>query len=166
MSVKAKQFLEQKLRETIAECHVPALAATLVRDAGNTIVSAQLGIRKVGASGAGNSIKPTDKFNLGSISKVITAAMIGKLIQGGVGGLRWDTRLVDVYPNLWLAPTVRDAYKNVTIEQMLTHTAGFPFKPVHDTGDDWMLYTPLDMTKAKLKKRRLQYIVASTFDAA
>jgi CubicO group peptidase (beta-lactamase class C family) len=164
MSTKAKQFLEQKLRETLAECHVPALAAALVREGGNTIVSAAQGVRKVGASGAANAVQPGDKFNLGSISKVITGTLMAKLIQEDVGNLRWTTKLGDVYPELWFFPTARDGYKNVTIEQMLAHTAGFPYTPANDEVNDWMNYTPLDMTKSKLKKRRTLYVLNSLLD--
>lgn len=165
MSIKAKQFLEQKLRETIAECHVPALAAALVRESGDTIVSAAQGVRKIGASGAANVIQPGDKFNLGSISKVITGTLMAKLIQEDVGNLRWTTKLGDVFPALWDTPAARDQYKNVTIEQMLAHTAGFPYTPANDEVNDWINYTSADMTKAKLKARRVLYITNSILDA-
>jgi CubicO group peptidase (beta-lactamase class C family) len=165
MSIKATQFLEQKLRETLAECHVPALAAALVRDSGDTVVSAAQGIRKVGASGAANAIQPSDKFNLGSISKVITGTLMARLIQGNVGNLAWSTKLGDVFPQLWFVPAARDGYKHVTLEQMLAHTAGFPYTPANDDVNDWMGYTPLDMTKSKLKTRRLAYVLNSLLDA-
>ncbi|MET0335484.1 MAG: serine hydrolase, partial [Rhizobacter sp.] len=164
MSAKATLFLEQKLRETLAECHVPALAAAMVRDAGGTIVSGQQGVRKVGASGAGNAIQPSDKFNLGSVSKVITGTLMTKLIQDGVGNLNWTTKLGDVFPELWFLPTARDGYKNVTIEQMIAHTAGFPFTPVNDEVNDWENYTALQMNKSHLKQRRREYVLNSILD--
>lgn len=164
MSVKARQFLEHKLRETIAECNVPALAAAMVRN-GTTLVSAQQGVRKLGASGAGNAIQPSDKFNLGSISKVITGNLMGKLIQDGVGNLRWNTTMGEVLPGLWAVPQARDGYKGVTVEQLLVHTAGFPYTPVNDDVNDWLSYTVLDMNKTALKKRRVKYTLTSVFDA-
>lgn len=165
MSTKARQFLEHKLRETIAECGVPALAAAMVRNGGATMVSAQQGVRKLGASGAGNAIQESDKFNLGSVSKVITGNLMGKLIQDGVGGLQWNTRLGDVLPELWVVPQARDGYKNVTLEQLLTHTSGMPYQPESDKVNDWKTYTPLDMNKTALKKRRVQYTLAALLDA-
>ena len=165
MSTKAQQFLEQKLRETIAECAVPALAAVLVRDAGSTIVSGQQGVRKLGASGAGNAIQPTDKFNLGSISKVFTANLIGKLIQDGIGGLQWSTQLGSVYASIWDVPASRDGYKQVTIEQLIAHTSGMPYTPAADQLNDWKTYTAADMTKPKLMARRRTYIKAAVLDA-
>lgn len=164
MSAKAKQFLEQKLRETIAECGVPALAAAMVRN-GATMVSAQQGVRKLGASGAGNAVQPTDKFNLGSISKVITGNLMAKLIQDGVGGLQWSSRLGDVLPELWVLPNARDGYKNVTVEQLLVHTSGMPYQPKHDEGEDWKAYTVLQMHKEHLKDRRRRYSLAAVLDA-
>ena len=160
----AKLFLEQKLRETIAECDVPALGAVLVRDEGDTIVAGQQGIRKVGATGVQNNIQPHDKFNLGSISKVFTGNLIGKLIQNGVGNLQWDTKLIDVYPNISILPGVHSVYKNVTIEQFLVHTSGMPFTPAPDNDKDYLSWTAIDLTKPKLMKRRFGYVTASVLD--
>ena len=130
---RATKFLEQKLRETIDECGVPALAAVLVRDEGEMTVSAQEGIRKVGEKGEQNKIQPHDRFNLGSVSKVFTGNLMGKLIQEGIGGLQWTTKLVDVFPDLALFPLMKKVYKNVTIEQFLVHTSGMPYQPVATT---------------------------------
>jgi CubicO group peptidase (beta-lactamase class C family) len=170
MSIKAEQFLQQKLRETIAECAVPALAAAMVRGPGATMVSAQQGVRKLGTSrkfgtsGAQNAIQPTDRFNLGSISKVFTGNLIGKLIDNGVGGLQWTTRIADVYPSIWDDPASRDGYKNVTIEQLLAHTSGMPYTPATDLVNDWVSYTAADMTEQKLRARRRTYIKAAVLD--
>jgi CubicO group peptidase (beta-lactamase class C family) len=160
----AKLFLEQKLRETIAECDVPALSAVLVRDEGHTIVAGQQGIRKVGATGVQNNIQPHDKFNLGSISKVFTGNLIGKLIQNGVGNLQWDTKLIDVYPTIGIIPGMHSVYKNVTIEQFLVHTSGMPYTPASDNVYDYLSWTAIDLTKPKLMKRRFSYVAASVLD--
>jgi CubicO group peptidase (beta-lactamase class C family) len=162
---RAKHFLEQKLRETIAECGVPALAAVLVRDQGQAIVASQQGIRKVGATGAQNKIQQSDRFNLGSVSKVFTGNLIGKLIQNGVGNLQWDTKLVDIYPTIHTIPGVQSVYKNVTIEQFLAHTSGMPIQPAGDNANAYLNWTVIDLTKQKLKQRRTQYTVAATMDS-
>jgi CubicO group peptidase (beta-lactamase class C family) len=165
MSIKAQKFLEQKLREKIAECHVPALAAAMARNGGSTLISAQLGVRKLGATGATNTVQPSDKFNLGSVSKVFTGNLIGKLIQDGIGGLQWTTPLGDVHADLWALPAARDIYKAITIEQLLTHTSGLPYAPATDDAYDFRNYTALDMTPSKLKARRRQYTLAAVLDA-
>lgn len=163
-SAKPQQFLEQKLRETIAECAVPALAAVLVRKSGATIVSAQQGVRKLGASGAANAVQPTDKFNLGSVSKVFTGNLIGKLIESGKGGLGWTSKIADVYASIWDNPAARDGYKNVTVEQLIAHTSGMPYTPANDDAEDWESYVAADMTKTKLRARRRLYIKNAVLD--
>lgn len=163
-SIKPRRFLEQKLRETISECAVPALAAVLVRDGGNIVVSAQLGIRKVGATGAANAVQPSDKFNVGSISKVFTGYLLGKLIQSGVGGLSWTSKISDVYASIWDDSAARPGYKDVTIEQLMAHTSGMPYTPADDEVDDWWDYTAADMTKSKLRARRRLYVKNSVKD--
>jgi CubicO group peptidase (beta-lactamase class C family) len=160
----AELFLGQKLRETIAECGAPALGAALVRTQGATIVSGQQGIRKVGASGQQNQIQPYDKFNLGSVSKVFTGALMGALIQQGVGGLRWDTRIVDVFPDIQNLPGWRAEYIGVTIEHLMTHTSGMPYQPAHDDANAYLTWPPQELTKPKLMQHRRDYVYAAVID--
>lgn len=164
-TVKARKYLEQKLRETIGECGVPALAAVLVRDGGDAIVSGQQGVRKLGASGDANAVQPNDKFNLGSVSKVFTGNLIGKLIQDGVGGLGWTSKIPDVYASIWDNPASQVLYKTVTIEQLIAHTSGMPYTPAADNVDDWETYTAADMTNNKLRARRRLYVKHAVMDA-
>ena len=157
-------FLEQKLRETIDECAVPALGGVLVTDEGATVVSAQQGIRKVGATGKQNEIQPHDKFNLGSTTKVLTGNLIGRLIQEGIGGLHWTTKLVDVYPNIGLVPGMKSVYKNVTIRQLLAHVSGMPYAPSGDNAEAFQTWTAADLTKPKLMQQRTKYVNAAVRD--
>ena len=127
---RATKFLEQKLRETIDECGVPALAAVLVRDEGEMTVSAQEGIRKVGEKGELNKIQPHDRFNLGSVSKVFTGNLMGKLIQEGIGGLQWTTKTRGCFSGpCTVSAAMKKVYRNVTIQQFLVHTSGMPYQP-------------------------------------
>lgn len=160
----AELFLAQKLRETIAECGVPALGAAMVRAQGATVVSGQQGIRKVGASGQQNQIQPYDKFNLGSVSKVFTGALMGVLIQQGVGGLRWDTRIVDVFPEIQNLPGWRAEYTGVTIEHLMTHTSGMPYQPAHDDSNAYKTWPAQELTKPKLMQHRREYVYAAVID--
>jgi hypothetical protein len=136
---KRPELARATLRETIDECGVPALGAVLVRDEGDMTVSAQQGIRKVGEKGEQNKIQPHDRFNLGSVSKVFTGNLMGKLIQEGIGGLQWTTKLVDVFPDLPLFPLMKKVYKNVTIQQFLVHTSGMRKAPVGDNNDEYVV---------------------------
>lgn len=123
----AESFLAKKLREYLAQTNVPALAAVLVRDAGSTIVSSQQGIRKVGGAGDRNIVQAADRFNLGSISKVFAAHLVGALIDAKVApSLSWQSTLGQVMPDLNF---VNPAYRDVTIDQYSTHVSGMPYTP-------------------------------------
>jgi CubicO group peptidase (beta-lactamase class C family) len=161
----ARLFLQQKLRETIAECGVPALAAVLVRDEGATTVSSQQGIRKVGATGNQNKVLQSDRFNTGSVSKVFTGNLMGELIESGIGSLQWTTKLIDVFPSIGSVPGMHAVYKNVTIQQFLVHTSGMPIAPVADNANAYLGWTAADLTKAKLMQRREDYVEAAVKDA-
>jgi len=76
----ASTFLAGKLREYCVQSNVPALAGVLVWDWGVTVVTGQEGIREVGGSGP-NAIEPQDRFNIGSVSKVLAAQLIGTLFD-------------------------------------------------------------------------------------
>jgi CubicO group peptidase (beta-lactamase class C family) len=122
----AETFLAKKLREYVAQNNVPALAAVLVRDAGRTVVSGQQGIRKVGGIGDRNVVQATDRFNIGSISKVLTAHLIGAMIDANTPGLSWTSTLGQVMPDL---PIPNPVYKDVTIDQYSVHVSGMPGSP-------------------------------------
>lgn len=73
-----------------------------------------------GIAGLDTLLEPHHRFRLASVSKPITAVAILVLVERGRLGL--DTRLVDVLPTV---PSLRDQrVKQVTIEQLLRHTAG------------------------------------------
>ncbi|HKB16146.1 MAG TPA: serine hydrolase domain-containing protein, partial [Planctomycetota bacterium] len=62
--------------------------------------------------------RPDTKFNLASMNKMFTAVSIAQLVQAGK--LRFEDKLIDVlpdYPN-------PEAARKITIEHLLTHTAG------------------------------------------
>jgi CubicO group peptidase (beta-lactamase class C family) len=160
----ATLFLGQKLLETIAEYNVPALAATVVSNNGTKLASAEKGIRKVGASGDQNAIQSTDRFNLGSISKVVTGYLMAKLIQESIGGLKWETTIGDVFPELANLPGWQAAYAAATVQQLLTHTAGFPYEPQNDNPLDYETWTAQDLTRDKLMARRKKYVEAAVID--
>jgi CubicO group peptidase (beta-lactamase class C family) len=96
---------------------LPALAGAIVTDTG--IIDAQaVGCRRYG--GAVN-ITNNDQFHLGSCTKSFTAVLIGTLIDEGV--FTWDTKLTDIFPEI--AGSMRAEYKDVTIRNVLSHSAGF-----------------------------------------
>jgi hypothetical protein len=92
------------------------LAAMVMVD-GKVMSSAADGERKFRS---GVPIELGDRWHLGSITKSITATMIGRLIESGQ--MQWtDTvgeRLSDA--------SIHEDWKPVTLQQLLTHTSGAP----------------------------------------
>jgi CubicO group peptidase (beta-lactamase class C family) len=191
MAYNATTFLEQKVFETIGEYGVPALAAAVVTSQGADNAWAQWGIRKVGgASDYSNLIVRIDKFNLGSISKVVTGFLMTKLIQEKVGGLTWDTTILDVFPDLptdaadWqqeygpqLVTVQPDGtttaaklvwqkyYGQATMPYLLSHSAGFPYSPSTDVDLEWMNYMDQStMNTDSLMARRYLYVEHAVVD--
>ncbi|MGH7152209.1 MAG: serine hydrolase domain-containing protein, partial [Planctomycetota bacterium] len=68
--------------------------------------------------GFGAPNRPGTKFNLASANKMFTAVAIAQLVQAGK--LRFEDRLADVLPDYPHA----EAARKITIEHLLTHTAG------------------------------------------
>jgi D-alanyl-D-alanine carboxypeptidase len=67
-------------------------------------------------------IAANDVFNIGSLTKAMTACVISSVVARGL--LRWDTRIVEALPEL--SGVINTAYLNVTIEQLLAHQGGMP----------------------------------------
>lgn len=106
------QDLAEKIR---TDSKAPALAISVWRDGKfETLVS---GVRKLGVSDAAMI---GDRWLIGSITKSMTATLIGTMIQEGK--LSWDSKLGDLLKDI----PMNDAYKGVTIEQILRHRSGLP----------------------------------------
>lgn len=103
----------------VAEGHgIPGMAAVIVRK--DTVLElAVAGVRRLGES---HKITPDDHFHLGSNAKALTATLLAQLVEAGQ--LSWSTRPVDVLPEL--ADRVDPAYRDITLDQLLTHRAGVP----------------------------------------
>lgn len=95
---------------------LPGLVAAVVQD-GKVVACGAVGTRKLGTD---VPITVNDKIHLGSCTKAVTAAMIATLIEEKK--LSWDTTLAEAFPSQKVAihPDLRD----VTLEQLLTHTSG------------------------------------------
>ncbi|MBI1939255.1 MAG: beta-lactamase family protein [Ignavibacteriales bacterium] len=96
---------------------LPALAAAIVTDTG--IVEARaVGCRRYGGEA---NVTNTDRFHLGSCGKSFTSVLIGVLVDEGM--LEWNTTLPEIFPEY--ANMMRAEYKNVTVKDILSHSAGF-----------------------------------------
>jgi CubicO group peptidase (beta-lactamase class C family) len=110
--------IDELLQGVREQSRVPALAAAVVWS--NHIVAfGAVGIRK---SGATNAVTPRDKFHIGSCTKSMTATLAAMLVEQG--DFSWNTTIGSGFP-AWSAELHSD-YAGVTLEQLLSHTAGVP----------------------------------------
>lgn len=108
--------LSEQVQQLRDERHLVALAAMVLLD-GEIVESAATGKRQIGKDAA---VEINDRWHLGSITKSITATMIARLIEDGK--LDWDDTVADHFPD----DPIHERWKNVTLHQLLTHTAGAP----------------------------------------
>ncbi len=115
-----KAEMDASLAELIAQLRqqkkLVGLAATVIVD-GHVVATAADGKRK---SGSDVPVQIGDRWHLGSITKSITATMIARLVESG--RMQWTETVGARFPD---AP-IHDDWKPVTLEQLLTHTAGAP----------------------------------------
>jgi dipeptidyl aminopeptidase/acylaminoacyl peptidase/CubicO group peptidase (beta-lactamase class C family) len=126
---------ERRLRE-LAETHgVPGAQLGILRAGGGRFGNGPDDERVVAVHGhlhvpARIPASPEAVFQIGSISKVWTAALIMRLVDQGLADL--DRPIVEVLPELVLADP--DATRRVTLRHLLTHTSGIDGDVFTDTG--------------------------------
>ncbi len=98
------------------EKNLVGLAAMVMVD-GQVEGAAAQGERKIGS---GVSLEMDDRWHLGGIAKNITATMIARLIEAG--RMQWDDTVGEIFPE----DSIHDDWRQVTLKQLLTDTAGAP----------------------------------------
>lgn len=93
---------------------IPAIAAAIVKD-GSIVEFVTVGVREIGTQRA---VGPDDRFHIGSVTKSMTATVIGKLVEDGV--ITWATTVESVLPDI----PMRKEYRKVTVAQLLHHQGG------------------------------------------
>lgn len=106
--------LDAALAGTLAAGDLPALAGMIVGP--DTVLwTGASGVRRKGGI---EEATVEDRWHLGSNTKAMTAALYGRLVDQGRA--TWGARIADLLPVPALAPEWRE----VTIEALLSHTAG------------------------------------------
>ena len=105
-------WLTRNLEAIRARHRVPALAGAIVMN-GRIAAEAATGFRK---EGAGARVQVTDAFQLGSITKPMTATLTAIFVEKGM--LRWDLTMESAFPEL--LGLMNSAYRKVTITQLLS----------------------------------------------
>lgn len=126
------------LRETY---HLPAIEACVIRSDG-IVDTAVTGVRKVGGTEA---VTTSDLFHLGSMTKAMTATMVATLVQQG--RLSWDMTMAQAFPS-WLS-VMDSRYRDVSLEQLLTHTSGLPR---YTTDPEWESIPPFTGTPTQQRQ--------------
>ena len=104
------------LEQGRADLDLPALAAAWA--VGGTVVEqAAIGVCEVGR---GDEVSVESRFHIGSVSKSMTATMIGRLADQGL--IDWQDTVGEVLADLEMRPE----YKPVTLEQLLAHRGRIP----------------------------------------
>ncbi len=141
--------LRERLEDIRHKHKLPAVAVAIVIG-DNVVVALAVGQRKWGEN---VSVTRDDAFELGSVTKPITATLIGILIDQGK--LDWDTTIGEVFPEMF--PGHQIVYQNVTVRQLLSHTSGLPYTPTMKQKD-------IDAKGATVIERRLAYVSAALAD--
>lgn len=133
----------ERLAPLRAEHELPALAALVIKG-GKTSGVAAVGSRRLGAP---EGVTVDDAWHLGSCTKAMTATLVALLAEDGA--LTLETTLGDVYADL--APGMEPAWRDVTLEQLLSHRAGAPAELTRD-GLWTTLFTDQERTLPALRR--------------
>ncbi|MCL4179706.1 MAG: beta-lactamase family protein [Verrucomicrobia bacterium] len=108
-----------QMLETIRVKHnFPALAAAVVVD-GKIVATNAVGFRKHGGT---EKVTVNDKFHIGSVTKSMTATVAAMLVEQGK--ISWTTTIEQSLSNL--GDDLHSDYRDVTLEQLLSHRGGAP----------------------------------------
>lgn len=143
-------FLLKKMESVRSEYQIPGMAVAIVEN-GEIVNKMVSGIKQNGSS---ELVEMSDTFQIGSITKPITATLANILSEKGI--LPMKTKIVDIFPEF--KKGMRPEYKNVTVEMLLTHMAGFPYQPSTEGVDEFLNLS------SDIKKRRYEYVRAALKD--
>lgn len=117
--------LDAQLAPSLAK--LPALAAVVFTPDGIEAAGA-VGVRKHGDA---TPVTLRDKFHLGSCTKAMTATVAARLVERG--RISWTTTVADVWPR----EALHAAMSSITLQELLSHTAGVPASLPADRPDVW-----------------------------
>lgn len=113
---QATETLDAMVKAAMTGAHVPAVGAIIVRN-GKITEQVARGVRRNDGRAA---VGADDVWLIGSTGKVMTVAMIARLVEQGK--LAWDTPLDKMLPGVAMRPE----YRKATLVQLLSHRSGLP----------------------------------------
>jgi len=108
--------LREILEYIVADTGTPALTAMFVHD-GVVLEQATYGVRSIDLP---EETTEEDLWHIGSLTKSITSTLAAVMVEQEQ--ISWETTLQEVFPEL--VGDMRGEYLEVTLEQLLSHTAG------------------------------------------
>lgn len=118
-SYEGWQGLGDLLQRVRQDAGVPAMAAAIVHE-GKILDKAVVGVRRCDQS---DPVRMSDGFQLGSVTKLMAAVMIERLVE--TGALSWDTTIGEILKD----EPMLDEYRGVTLEQLLLFRGGLQNLP-------------------------------------
>lgn len=112
----ALDALRDKVRQQVDEGRMPACSFAFGLE-GELVLHEHFG-----------SADTDTRFTVFSATKALVGAVVWQLI--GEGTLSTDTRVIDLVPGFGQAGRTPEWMARVTLEQLLTHTSGFPYAPL------------------------------------
>jgi CubicO group peptidase (beta-lactamase class C family) len=110
--------LDKELEPYLGRYGLPAAAAAVVKN-GRIVAAGVAGTRRIGTD---TPVTLHDRFHIGSDTKAMTSLLAAMLVEEGK--LRWNTTVGEIYPEL--ADKMSPGVKDITLEQLLSHTSGIP----------------------------------------
>jgi CubicO group peptidase (beta-lactamase class C family) len=140
--------LDDLAGQLLASSDAPAIAIAIVRK-GSIVDRAVVGERWIDS---GQPVERDDRFHIGSITKSMTATMIGALVEKEL--LDWSFTVADLLGDM----EMRDEYRDVTLEQILQHRGGFPaYTDVSD--EDMARYNSFRGTATSIREQFLAEVL-------
>lgn len=144
-AAQADEALDAALREALSGTQTPAVAALEIVE-GRVARQAVFGRRR---SDASDAVQLSDRWLIGSNGKPLTAALVARLVDQG--RLRWDQPLAELLPQL--QASMHEAYRRVTLVQLLSHRAGLP-----ENLSDMPYFDRFHTDQRPLPAQRLAYV--------
>lgn len=113
-----QSFVDQSIAQTREAAGLPAVAA-LVQVKGRIEAQGAVGTRELYGD---SRVTLADRWHIGSDTKAMTATLIARLAERGL--VSFDDPLARLFPGV--AGRMDAQMRNVTLRQLLTHTAGLP----------------------------------------
>jgi len=143
-----QSFLDATLNDARTRANLPAVAA-LVQIDGKVEARSAVGVR---AAGHPEPVTQQDMWHLGADTKAMTATLIARLVEQGLVG--YEEPMSRIFPGI--AARMDPALHDVTVAQLLSHTAGLPSL----TSDDGMrTFNAVLKTEQGLRSQRAAVVM-------